>query len=82
MTGDEITLMGVKETWVDRLLHRLLGRPPTLEQRIATAMEAEQALVEATRASINRQAFDLHMSLSRIKALEDWNHGIVRKDLS
>lgn len=83
MTDEIVTMfpVSVQETWVDRLYHRLFGRPKSLEDRIADAMEAERLLAEATVSSMRRQQFDLHMSLSRIQALENWNHNRVMTEL-
>lgn len=73
--------MMVMRTFVDRWLDKVYP-PKPFDQQLAEDRRQQLALVDATKASIRRHEFDLHMTLHRIEALDAWTKGNERKELS
>jgi hypothetical protein len=74
--------MFFKTTFIDRWLERLHPRK-SFKQLLAEMLANEEALIALTKASIERQKFDLHMSEKRVQALNEWLDGNphLRKEL-
>jgi predicted GIY-YIG superfamily endonuclease len=54
-------------------------RRPTVEDAVAHEMHKAHAEAMQAEASIKNHQFIRHLALSRIEALEDWNHGRIKQ---